>query len=79
MALKRRRPATNETASYRAASEREPLHLETNSTTRDPPTDKVRVMSRLSGQVYDFQTKSADLSETRAVRGSGLVGSVQWN
>jgi len=37
-------------------------------------------MLRLSGQVYD-QTKSADLSETRAVRGSGLVGSVyiQWN
>ena len=33
--------------------------------------------SRLSGQVYD-QTKSADLSETQAVRGSGLVGSVQW-
>jgi len=32
-------------------------------------------MSRLSGQVYD-QTKSADLSETQAVRGSGLVGSV---
>ena len=32
-------------------------------------------MSRLSGQVYD-QIKSADLSETQAVRGSGLVGSV---
>ena len=29
----------------------------------------------LSGKVYD-QTKSADLSETQAVRGSGLVGSV---
>ena len=39
------------------------------------PTDKVRTcMSRLSEQVYD-QTKSADLSETQAVRGSGLVGS----
>ena len=34
-------------------------------------------MSTFSGQVYD-QTKSADLSETQAVRGSGLVGSVQW-
>ena len=32
-------------------------------------------MLSLSGQVYD-QTKSADLSETQAVRGSGLVGSV---
>jgi len=32
-------------------------------------------MSRLNGQVYDL-TKSADLSETQVVCGSGLVGSV---
>ena len=35
-------------------------------------------MSRLSGQVYNL-TKSADLSETQAVGGSGLVGSAWWN
>jgi len=35
-------------------------------------------VSRLCGQIYD-QTKSADLSETRAVCGSGLVGTAWWN
>jgi len=50
-----------------------------NSTTWTDPTrpDQTRrqspYMSRLSGKVYD-RTESAE-----AVRGSGLVGSVQWN
>jgi len=44
----------------------------TLSATRPDRTDgQCPYMSRFSGQVYD-QTKSADMSETQAVRGSGL-------
>ena len=50
-----------------------PTDPRTLSATR--PDQTRRYVLRLSGKVYN-QTKSADLSETQAVRGSGLVGSV---